>query len=319
MKNNTSTIAMYVLCMAVSGVLLFSQASPQASVQTVIRIDRENAHLGGGVALSPDGRLLAFVGNDNQLYLHNIDTAQEKALLEEAEPGIDVFSNPEFSSDGKSILFAASGGTRYYPSNIFSIHLDGSGLQPLTKAKQLPEGDDAPLYAEYFQSAKQSPDGTKVLLAIYDSVAEKEKVGMLDTNNMQVSYLAEGRPISWSHDGQEIYYSQNGVTKRLNLKTRESQVLNNLNGRIIGSNGDEFVIDQNGISTFATLEDNSVTVRPWNVPSAVSISHLQKNTGKPLVEQLALTSVRWSSTARLVLDYQNNTMERIEVIESTVR
>jgi len=319
MKKNIS-IAICTLCLAVSGILVFSQAKPpQSGMRTVIRIDQDNSHLGGGVAISPDGRLLAWVGNDSQLHLRNIDTAQEKTLLEEAAPGLDVFSNPEFSADGKSILFSASGGTRYYPSNIFSIQLDGSGLRQLTQAKPLAEENNNSPYAEYFQSAKESSDGTKILVGVYDSTAEKVRVGLLDANNKQISYLADGQPISWSSDSQEIYYTQDGGLRSVNLQTKESRVLMNLNGRILGAGEGEFAIDQNGTSALAALQDHSVSVHQWNISPVAFVSQLQKSTGKATVEQVTLTSVKWSKTARLVLDYQSDTVERIEVVENQTR
>ncbi|MFL6388937.1 MAG: TolB family protein [Terriglobales bacterium] len=320
MKNNIFSIAICALCVAISGILLFSQTKPpQSGIRTVVRIDQENSHLGGGVAISPDGRMLAWVASDSRLHLRNIDTAQEKTLLEEASPGLDVFSNPEFSADGKLILFSASGGTRYYPSNIFSIQLDGSGLRQLTQAKPLAEENNNSPYAEYFQSAKESPDGMKILVGVYDSTAEKERVGLLDTNNKQVSYLADGQPISWSSDNQEIYYTQDGSLRSVNLQTKESRILTSLNGRIVGADQGEFAIDQNGTSALADLQDHSVSVHPWSVSLVAFVSQSQKNTSKATAEQLTLASVKWSKTSRLVLNYQGDTMERIEVIENQAK
>src|SRR5918999_2039243 len=90
-----------------------------------------------------------------------------KSVLKETKPGIDVFLKPVFSSDGTRVLFSANGGTYYYPSDVYSIKIDGSSLQRLTRAKgflpgQEPANGNA-MYAEYFYSAQPASDGTKIL------------------------------------------------------------------------------------------------------------------------------------------------------------
>src|SRR5712692_899706 len=310
------TIAICILCTSAFSTLLFSQVMPRPSgasqsapARMLFSADREKTHLGGGISISPDVRLLVFVGDDNRLYLRDIDTAEEKVLLEDAGAGLDVFYDPEFSSDGKRILFAASGGTRYYPSNIYSIELDGSGLQRLTQARQLP-ASDRPLYAEYFSWAKESPDATRVLLQVYDAVAKKDRAAVLDRRSRRIQYPVEGRPIAWSNDNQWIYYAQEGTVRRLNLNTGESQALDNLSGQIVGKAADRetFAIVQEGRSMLATVQDHSITARQWNIPSSVSVSHVRRETGRVETDQLTLTSVAWSRSARLALYYQSETL-----------
>jgi hypothetical protein len=77
------------------------------SLQTLFVLERKNNHLGEGAAISPDGNMLVYIGGDNGLYLRDLETEQERLLLKEAGPGLDVFLNPVFSPDGTHVLFSA--------------------------------------------------------------------------------------------------------------------------------------------------------------------------------------------------------------------
>jgi hypothetical protein len=81
------------------------------SPQPLFVLERKNNYLGEGAAISPDGRMLVYIGGDNGLYLRDLETEQERLLLKGVGPGLDVFLNPVFSSDGTRVLFSASGGT----------------------------------------------------------------------------------------------------------------------------------------------------------------------------------------------------------------
>src|SRR5262249_33178014 len=116
-------------------------------------IERKKEHLGTGAAISPNGRLLVYVGDDNGLYSQDLEAGQPQLLLREIETGIDVFANPLFSPDGSRVLFSASGGTYYTSSDTYSIKIDGSGIVRLSRAKPLAAEEKAKagngIYAQY--------------------------------------------------------------------------------------------------------------------------------------------------------------------------
>jgi Tol biopolymer transport system component len=90
----------------------------------------------GSAAISPDGQLVVFGGSSpnstsSGLYIHNLQTGQDQLIVQQIRDD-DEFVNPSFSPDNTHIVFAAAGPTWYYPQNIYSIAVDGSGLTPLT-------------------------------------------------------------------------------------------------------------------------------------------------------------------------------------------
>ena len=159
-------------------------------------------------------------------------------LLKEAKPGIDVFLKSVFSSDGTRVLFSANGGTYYYPSDVYSIKIDGSSLQRLTRAKgflpgQEPANGNA-MYAEYFYSAQPASDGTKILLHLYDAVHGSNNTALIDSDGSHLEIIDQGTPLFWGNDNQAVYYSQTDMVKRFDLRTKESQAIASLKGKVLG-------------------------------------------------------------------------------------
>lgn len=107
--------------------------------QIIFTLEQSMDHLGGGAALSPDGTTLVYVGEDDGLHAVSVGTGDMRPVLKNKDAGTGggVFSSPSFSPDGTQIIFSASGGTMYYPSDIYSVHLDGSGLTRLTHSKEI--------------------------------------------------------------------------------------------------------------------------------------------------------------------------------------
>lgn len=293
-----------------------SACSPQttvfnAPVQTVFAVQQSTNHLGGGASLSPDGGRLVYVADDNALYLLDLSTGQRQALLEEAGPGIDVSRNPAFSSDGTQVLVSMSGGTVYYASNIYSLNRDGSGFKRLTQAQELPAGTTPAvgnaIYAQYFPSAQFSPDGTKVLLQVYDSVQGADNAAVMNADGSQLQVLTPGTPLFWSSDGQSFYYSQANAVKAFSLATKTSATISGLNGRVLGRLPDKewFGVDDGQSVSLVSVQDSSATfVATWNIPRVKTVGS----------DQLVLNSFQWTKSGRVLLLYQGERTERFEVV-----
>jgi hypothetical protein len=286
-----------------------SSESVQSS-RVLFVIERRNTHLGGGVAISPDGRTLVFVGNDNGLYVHDLETDKDQLLLKEVEPGLDVFNNPTFSPDGRRVLFSASGGTYYYPSNIYSVEINGSGLKRLTRDQPLPPDKRAvgnAVYAQYFYSAQFAPDMRKILLHAYDAVDDANYVAAIDPDGSHMETLTRGKPLFWGADGQGVYYIHDGVVKRFDLRTKETRALVRPEGKIVGRLPDKqwLLVDTDKGIDVISLEGGTVT----------SAGVLEVPRAKSDTEALALTSAHWSRSKRAVLVYEGATRERIEVVQ----
>jgi WD40-like Beta Propeller Repeat len=290
--------------------------------QTVFVMEREKTHLGGGAAISPDGKLLAYIGNDDGLYLHNLADGKEQLLLKEAEPGLDVFLNPVFSPDGIRVLFSASGGTRYYPSNIYSIKIDGSSLERLTQAKALSprelEKESNPIYAQYFYSAQYAPNGTRILMRLYSAMQGTDNVALIDSSGTHLEVIGRGTPLFWSSDAQAVYYSQGDTVKKFNLSSKDNQIVDGLRGKIIGKlpDRDVFALDDGASITLESVQDRTtVTLAKWNTPRVKSVVRTNSKNDATNRDQLTLNSLQWSRSGRSLLIYEGDTMERFEVVE----
>ncbi len=334
MMRNIKILGLTVTLIIVFSTMLLSQDIASSRLrreltqplQTVFVKEHKNNHLGSGVAISPDGRLLIYIGDDNGLYLRSMGSEQEHLLLNEAGPGLDAFSNPAFSSDGTQVFFSAGGETRYYPSNIYSIRIDGSGLKRLTQAKELPPqengGDDQPIYAQYFGSAQPAPDGAKLLLYLYNSVQGTGEVALMDPDGSHLEIVSQGIPLFWSSDARAVYYTQDDIVKRFDLSTRQSLTITGLRERILGKlpDGEIFGIDNGKDVSLDSVQNESATpLMRWNLPRVKFTDREDKNTGVRTTDQLTLTSFQWSKSGRILLVYEGEATERFEVVEPLKR
>ena len=87
---------------------VFSAAAPPAARLHALVLPPENSYLTGGVALSPDGRTLAFVATDangeRQLWIRQLDSSRAQPL-----DGTAGASDPFFSPSGAEVAFFANG------------------------------------------------------------------------------------------------------------------------------------------------------------------------------------------------------------------
>jgi hypothetical protein len=286
-------------------------AGTSAISQTIFQFDQPSG-LGAGAVLSPDGGTLVYRAKDDHLYAKTIATGQTRLLLKQTPSGLDVFFDPSFSRDGSQLVFSASGPTYYYPSDIYRIGLDGSGLTRLTHSVPFPEGVEPPAggnwaYARYFYSAQYSPDGSRILVDAYDAVHATDNVAVMAADGSGLSVLAQGKPLGWSGDGQGIYHSHGGAVEKYDLATRSSGVIAGLSPDILGrvAGKDWFAVNTAGNLALFSVEGSAAYSRgSLDVPLAQATPR----------EQLDLTSIQWTVSGRVLLLYEGETTERLQVI-----
>src|SRR5207249_4013874 len=114
--------------------------------------------------VSPDGRSLVFASSWEeapQLAIFTLDlaTLQVQNLTARGGGTYSFESDPNFSKDGSSIVFAYSGGrkkeTKTKPTQIWTMNADGTGAHPLTTD------------AYYNTDPMLSPDGRFVAISSF--------------------------------------------------------------------------------------------------------------------------------------------------------
>jgi len=167
-----------------------------------LTIQKENASL----ALSPDGRRLAFVGEGSdgktQIHLRTLDGLATPALA-----GTEDASYPFWSPDGRSLGFFADG-------KLKRIELTGGAVQTICDA---PQG----------RGATWGPDGTIVFTPnVYGTmhrvsasggtpVPAESEMSPLDVSHRNPHFLPDGKTV--------LYYASASVAADVNLKSSGSQ------------------------------------------------------------------------------------------------
>jgi len=200
---------------------------------------------GAGASLSADLSSMVYVGGDRALHVVEIASHKDRVVLT-GVGFLDTFMDPSFSPDGKRIVFSLSGGTWYYPSDIYSVQSDGTGLKQLTRSKPIEGGR----YAEYFYTPRYSPDGSQILVRQYDLATKTEQpdlasVMLPDGSGLHV--LTKGESLAWADAGKAIFIlNEQGVCK-YDLASRKTQVVKGLDevpvlGKLRGT--DTFAVDR---------------------------------------------------------------------------
>jgi hypothetical protein len=280
-------------------------------------ITRPHAHLGGGAALSSNGRFLAYVGADNGLYILDVESGTNRLLVQETVDGMDVFSDPSFSPDGASVYFAASGGTSSYPSNIYVANLEDGQTRQLTHAEHNePGAGESPApgwrpYRQYFFTPIPSPDGAqRLLVGVRDTVQEKDFVELLDGNTGEMHAIAEGTPLSWSASATQVYSRTEDRVSVFNVgddqlirtfKTDGAPVVGVLNDDVVQVREDGLVTSNMGSRSVALSVDGR---------RKLSLNRTDATSG----ENLVLTRIQQTPDGRRRLTvYDSGTFEQIEV------
>jgi hypothetical protein len=293
---------------------------------------------GGDVALSPDGKavvLPAAAESDltprrqkltANLVIVDLETGRTTLVW----PSDDTFmpSQPAFSPNGKQIAFVVRGSTHYYPSDIYTVGADGTGLKQLTESVPNPDtrqfnedlsftGRWSP-YQRYFGQPRYSPDGSRILLIIYDGLDDKspEKVAVMKADGSDLQILAEGRPCCWSADGKSIYYTQGDGLNRMDIATRKTitvprPVLQDVDLHLLGLMKGKpwfaFISDDGHIRWYdfdQTTPLGPQYIGDWSVPAV-------KMNG---AEEMTLKGFDWSNGSEVLIWYQGEETERFEVV-----
>jgi len=328
MRLTGKTIGSILVGSVIGSAMLLAQ-SPQSgnrrdgnSVKIVFALERAKTHLGGGVAISPDGQLFAYIGDDDALYIRSLENGQERPLLREVGPGLDVFSNPAFSPDNKLLIFSVGGGTRYYPSDIYSIKIDGSDLRKLTQSVVMAVPgtvNSAPIFSQYFYAAQYSPDGKKVMLRMYDAIQREDHVALVNRDGGQLEVIRPGVPLFWSNDVDALYYSKDNRITRYLLDRKEDQLSAELKQDVVGKLPDsDLFVSHNGATIMKERLEEGFSGN--GVPLDVGVVKSAKNAKKNSAEQqMTLVSMQFATSRRALLTYEGSTIERYEIIDNLVK
>jgi Tol biopolymer transport system component len=175
----------------------------------------------------------------------------------------EIIGELSISQDGSKIAFVAGGITRYYPSDIYVVNINGSGLKKLTESKEgcqriiyrdgVPGGAGSP-YCNYHYSPLISPDGSKVLFTMekveWKEGAEEASYSFLlclinsDGSGFKVidTIPSHAIPKAWSNDSRRIYYgyldsrvpSYYGTLVEYDIETGIKRNLSELAGSMAG-------------------------------------------------------------------------------------
>ncbi|MEE8424398.1 MAG: BamA/TamA family outer membrane protein, partial [Elusimicrobiota bacterium] len=167
----------------------------------------ENIHQGNftnksrTLAISPDGRTLAFAGTKNHRWFLHLYDLKRRKLRKIPIPGLTTMAGPDFSPDGKRLAFSAM---KEGSTDIYVIDLESRKVRQLTRD---PQDDQTPAWA---------PDGKSI---VYSSELEVPGDPMLYQRRLRRVRVADGRtsrvldlpgaardPV-FSRDGKRILFS----------------------------------------------------------------------------------------------------------------
>jgi Tol biopolymer transport system component len=149
-----------------------------------------------GVAWSPDGQTIAFVGDGSVLFVNADGSGQRNVTREWG-----LSSLPVWSPDGKRIAFVKTWGN---DGDIYVMNADGRGLRRLTR-------NDGPGWAIF---PMWSPNGRKIAFHRVQPPAKRpyskgwtSEVWVMNADGSGQRRLARGFPSAWSHDGRKIAFT----------------------------------------------------------------------------------------------------------------
>jgi len=274
-----------VLAVAVIAALVILLRPVRVAPLPVVRVDLNlvppiNTFFGVGrqVALSPDGKRLAYIGQDAQaigLTVRSLDRMDGMTLTGAADA-----RTPFFSPDGEWIGFLsgstvkkipAAGGPAQVVANIpaYEAHWENdgtilvanlTGIYRVSSAGGTPELLVPPSSGvKAFLSAALLPGGKSILFCSSDSGGSymQQKIGVYDINTRQIHFLRSGSNARYLPTG-DLVYAENGTvySVRFNPRTQElgaNPVAVAQNVLTSTANGvSTFDVSQNGLLAYAS-------------------------------------------------------------------
>jgi Tol biopolymer transport system component len=171
-----------------------------------------------GLALSPDGRSIAFAYGNN-IAVEDISGAQLRTVYDGSE-GSDA-RQPRWSPDGTRLIFVADVSVSTIRGHVYTVRPDGTGLLQLNL--QLPSGQTRVADPSY------SPDGNRLVFSTYNDSARDGHICLANVDGSSVqciysdprsttstSYLRE---TMFSPDGSAILFTSAGDEGELTVQT----------------------------------------------------------------------------------------------------
>jgi TolB protein len=156
-----------------------------------------------GLAWSPDGRKIAFVGSPPglaaELYVMNVDGSGRRRLTHSHRS--DEVAWPSWSSDGRMIAFIRNEGVHRLDS-LYVVNVDGSGERRVTRLVVRPARST---YRAF------SPDGKQIAFAKFVSATSGQVEAFIvnadgsGLRNLTREWGVDGIPV-WSPDGRRIAF-----------------------------------------------------------------------------------------------------------------
>lgn len=150
-------------------------------------------------AWSPDGKKIAFISSRNgggEIFVMDKDGSNQINLT----PATISIGEPVWSPDGSKILFLANpGSTDLHQTEfgLYTMNSDGTYWQQLAYGS--------------FDGYSWSPDGRKIVFALYQDKSKQWDLYVIDSGGGNLSNITnssdwEGNP-KWSPDGKKIIYT----------------------------------------------------------------------------------------------------------------
>lgn len=185
-----------------------------------------------GLAVSPDGKTVAFMPKDAGLFLVDVDGGKPRLLDK------DGLGDPVFSPDGKTIAMVHNDGEGL---NVFSTNVDGTGSRKLSSASEyfvryFPNGDllvggphsldrlpaaggsATRIFAtddqyQFVHALDLSPDGRRIVYAFEaeGSLDIKTDVYVMEADGKKSRRLTKTEDVNvpaWSPDGTTIVFTR---------------------------------------------------------------------------------------------------------------
>lgn len=162
-----------------------------------------------GWEFSPDGKLVAYVGGDEGIYVADADGKNPRRITPEKLPG----GSPRWSPDGMRLAFAARRGEYY---QVHTVNRDGTDLKQITFA------------AEGAWMQRFGPDGRLSYVSWLPPRQKYQHASLLVDDGKETKAVATGVFLSdyaWSPDGKTIAYSSVGRLVFRDLESGKEQAV----------------------------------------------------------------------------------------------